>query len=86
MLKSIPSMGTEFLQAARDAAPNYGYYHIELASAYKYVLKNEAKYREIIENCIATSMAHEHCENEDKAGVSRPGYYKKLIMSILTSE
>lgn len=83
MLKLIPDEGIEFLRAARDIAPNYGYYHIELASAYKYVLKNEEKYLETIDNCIETSIARDHCKKEDKSGVSRPGFYKTKILKIL---
>ncbi len=66
---------------ARDLRPNLSFYHIELASLYKWKLNQilEAKY--ILKNCLLDNSAKNHCQqilnynDQDLNQLSSPGSY-----------
>lgn len=80
-----PQRTRELWTLARDSAPDWGYYHVELASLLLYVFRDEKKATIVLTNCQAYQYPAELCRVtlDYLSEAPKPGSFEEKIQEIL---
>lgn len=81
LLQSAPEKTREMWTLARDLAPGWGYFHVELASLYFYIFNDSNQADNILKDCTKYESARVQCE-EIESPLEKPGRLYKQIQAI----
>ncbi len=79
-----PWGATHMMRVARDIAPQWGFYHLELASTQLYGEGDDVAAKETYTECLHIPLAKIGCErvNDDLTNLPLPGTHKRDIIAI----
>lgn len=79
LLNSRPDLTERLWILARDAYPDLAHGHIELASYYLFIAKDEQRAQEILTHCQRYISAKAQCEAQEIWLLGEPGWYKDIF-------
>lgn len=82
VISQNPQMTKDFWEAARDLSPQWGHFHVELASLYQQYFHDNNKAAEILTGCMYYVSPRVQCENALQYGIPAVGSLENVIKFI----